>query len=747
MNKQAEKKISLQEIAAKFDKITNHQTSTEEGISILEKCDLSLAEQLFLKNIKLKQLLPTRERNSILPAIQELIKVAEDNGFLNIKADLMSTYANFYYFDGSYHEYLKKMLEFVNLCDVTEPDYFKNRFHHLAYAYMYIRDYSKAELFFSKSIEYCQKYDELVVASLNGLGELYLRRNDLLDAQEVLEKALSKAKLYDQKKLFISALINYGIALQRMGDFETAIKILEESLELSEKADNLRFQGISLFNLALCQNNINRESEALENYKRSEEVFLKLKNKSMLKLIYNNISLVYGILHKNDQEYEYLQKALKLAEELNDEYEREITKFNILTYKIKNRQSSIEVKQELEDSIAYFKNEKNVKYQIQGQSLLGTHHFNKQNYKSAAENYRASLELQESFYKEQLREKTQDHYDLIRDVMERRERKEAILDSDLARAIQHELIGDSEAIREVVRIAKKASSIRDTNVLIIGESGTGKEILSRLIHYNSERKNKRLVTVNCSAISTSLAESEFFGHMQGSFTGAIKNKSGFFEQANGGTLYLDEIGDMPLEIQSKLLRTIESGTIIPVGSEKEINVDVRIVASTNKDLDELIKRNLFRLDLLHRINVVIIKIPPLREREGDLVLLIEHFVKTISESLNRKNITIDSSYIETLKKYDFPGNVRELKNIVERSLILENSNRLTENSLPVMQKSQDCSGAQLETFNLAEMERNTVFAALKATDNSQKEAAKLVGLSPSAFSRKLKNIKLSRKEH
>jgi transcriptional regulator with GAF, ATPase, and Fis domain len=277
-------------------------------------------------------------------------------------------------------------------------------------------------------------------------------------------------------------------------------------------------------------------------------------------------------------------------------------------------------------------------------------------------------------------------------------------------------------------------------VLITGESETGKEIFSRLIHFNSTRSDNRLVTVNCSAITASLAESEFFGHVKGSFTGAISDKKGFFEQANNGTLYLDEIGDMPMEIQAKLLRAIESGTISPVGSDREIDVDVRIVASTNKDLDRLIQKNLFRLDLLHRINAIHIVVPPLRERGEDIILLIDHYVKKLSKSMKKKDIIIDASYIEELRRYNFPGNIRELRNVIERSMILETSDTLSANSLPHKNIEIHEKTATHETFNLAEIEKQTVLAAYKAAKNSQKDAAKLVGLSPSAFSRKLKKV-------
>ena len=733
---------SLKEIEEKFNRITKGQKITQSEIKKLKKDNLNLPEQLYLKNLEIINLMDNNETDKALREVTDSIKISEDNRMLNFKAIFLKKLAILYYRKSEYNKYLKQMIEFVKLAEVIEPEYFKKRYYDLALAYINNRRLKDAEQCIHKSIALSKDYDEIdiLVDSLNCLGEIHLRKNNVIDAQIAFKDAL---KLIDRTSSDLTKTqlyLNYGILLKIIGEFDTSVRIFNNALKIAKQNNNKRSIGVSYFNIAICYRYLEKFQPAIENYLKAEEIFDEMGNIGLIKQIYNNIAIIYEITNQNDLAIEYFQKAYQLADKMNDVMGKHTTRINILEYKIDNLQYSQEEKQELEEHIDFFKKEGNELLLVKAQKVLAEYHYHNQNYKESADIYNDSILKLEKFYKKQLKEKTQDTYHIIHEMLGRSEKKELILDEELVKDIKHQLIGNSSAIQEVVSIAQKAASIKNTNVLITGESGTGKEILSRLIHFSSERKAKKLVTVNCSAITTTLAESEFFGHVKGSFTGAINDKTGFFEQADGGTLYLDEIGDMPMEIQSKLLRTIESGTIIPVGSESEIKVDVRIVASTNKDLSKMIKENLFRLDLMHRINVISINIPPLRERGNDLMLLIDYFVEKLSKSLNKRKMTIDESYYTALSKYNFPGNIRELKNIVERSLIIENSNILKDSSLPVLKNEDTMKISDIQTFDLAEVERRTVLAALKAANNSQKEAAKLVGLSPSAFSRKLRKF-------
>ena len=234
---------------------------------------------------------------------------------------------------------------------------------------------------------------------------------------------------------------------------------------------------------------------------------------------------------------------------------------------------------------------------------------------------------------------------------------------------KYEMIGESKAIQKVKEIIEKVAPT-DSRVLIMGDNGTGKELVAHWIHQKSKRANKPFVEVNCAAIPSELIESELFGHVKGSFTGAYKDKKGKFELADGGTLFLDEIGDMSLSAQSKVLRALQENKISRVGSDKDIKVDVRIIAATNKDLKEEIKKGNFREDLYHRLAVIVIKVPSLDERKEDIPLLVEHFVKQIAEDQNMKPKKFTPEAIKRLQSYSWSGNIRELRNVVERLMIL-----------------------------------------------------------------------------
>jgi len=234
---------------------------------------------------------------------------------------------------------------------------------------------------------------------------------------------------------------------------------------------------------------------------------------------------------------------------------------------------------------------------------------------------------------------------------------------------KYEIVGETEIIKQVKQMISKVAPT-DARVLITGENGTGKELVARQIHEQSSRSHAPFIEVNCAAIPSELIESQLFGHEKGSFTSAHKMRRGDFEMANGGTLFLDEIGDMSLSAQAKVLRALQENKITRVGGEKDIDVNVRIIAATNKNLKEAIKKKLFREDLYHRLSVIIIKVPPLRERRDDITLLSKHFIEEISRSQGKAPLTISEEASEQLKSFYWSGNVRELHNVMERLVIL-----------------------------------------------------------------------------
>jgi formate hydrogenlyase transcriptional activator len=238
------------------------------------------------------------------------------------------------------------------------------------------------------------------------------------------------------------------------------------------------------------------------------------------------------------------------------------------------------------------------------------------------------------------------------------------------------LVGQSSALRNVLQLVEMVAATNAT-VLLLGETGTGKELIARAIHERSQRKKQAFVTLNCAAIPGSLFENELFGHERGAFTGANMQRAGRVELADRGTLFLDEVGDMPLEVQPKLLRTLQERTFERLGSERTKNVDVRLVAATNCDLEQLIEEKQFRSDLYYRLNVFPIRIPPLRERREDIPLLVEHFTQKYARRMNKHIDTIPESTIQKLQRWFWPGNVRELENLIERSVILTQTNTLS----------------------------------------------------------------------
>jgi len=331
----------------------------------------------------------------------------------------------------------------------------------------------------------------------------------------------------------------------------------------------------------------------------------------------------------------------------------------------------------------------------------------------------------------------------VESKLEKVENQKSLIDRELEHLIDKEFIGDSKAIRKVLELALIAAEDSEISVLINGENGTGKEIIARIIHYASNRRKNGFYPVNSAAIPEHLLESEFFGHVKGAFTGANENKKGCFELANGGTLFLDEIADMPMMLQSKLLRALEENQIKPVGSTHEIKVNVRVISATNKNIEEMIADNQFRIDLFHRINTLIIEIPPLRERKEDIEPLLKHFAGQISRRKNKPVPKISAELIKQLQNYTFPGNVRELKNMVERALILSSKNILDVKDFTFATQPTPNTNS-LTSLNLADMEIDAIKNALQHTSFNQVKAASLLGISNDALARRIKkyNIKI-----
>jgi len=303
------------------------------------------------------------------------------------------------------------------------------------------------------------------------------------------------------------------------------------------------------------------------------------------------------------------------------------------------------------------------------------------------------------------------------------------------------LIGESPEIMNVLKAVKKVAPT-DANVLILGENGTGKELIAREIHRQSDRVDKVFISVDLSSLSESLFESELFGHQKGAFTDAKDNRVGRFETASGGTLFLDEIGNLPISLQSKLLTVLQNRTITPVGSNKIIPIDVRLITATNKSLVEMIKDNLFREDLLFRIKTVQIESPPLRKRGNDILLLAEHFLKIYGKKYDKSNIKIGSDSIEKLMQYEWPGNVRELQHMMENCVIMAENNIVKPENLQFSTSIETSIPKFNSAIKLSEMEELTINEALKRNKGNINRTAKELGITRKTLYNKIEKYGL-----
>jgi len=305
------------------------------------------------------------------------------------------------------------------------------------------------------------------------------------------------------------------------------------------------------------------------------------------------------------------------------------------------------------------------------------------------------------------------------------------------------LIGKSAAITDVVKLAQKVA-LTDTTVLLLGETGTGKELFAEAIHQASPRHTKAFVAVNCSAFTKELLESELFGHKAGSFTGAGKDKKGLFEEANGGTIFLDEIGELDHDLQAKLLRVLESQQFLKIGDTKPTQVNVRILAATNRNLQEEVSREGFRSDLYYRLSVFQITLPALRDRKKDIGPLAEHFMNYFGRKVTKQLAGLTDKFVEKLETYNWPGNIRELKNIIERAVILADANILDETLLPYeLQGAQpQKTGGALSAFDLSVIEKLHVQRVLNHTHGNRAETARLLNIGVATLYRKLKEYGL-----
>ena len=303
------------------------------------------------------------------------------------------------------------------------------------------------------------------------------------------------------------------------------------------------------------------------------------------------------------------------------------------------------------------------------------------------------------------------------------------------------ILGESILIQEAISLAKKVAPT-DATVLLLGETGTGKEVFAQAIHNCSKRAGHPFMALNCSAFGKELLESEIFGHKAGAFTGANRDKKGLIEEASPGSLFLDEIGETHIDLQAKLLRVLETGEFIKVGDTKATKVNVRIIAATNRDMQQDVKDGKFREDLFYRLNVFTISLPALRDRKKDIAVLAAHFLTMFAQKTNTRIESMDKDFLEHLQQHDWKGNIRELKNVMERAVILASDSRLTVGSLPLDLQTTNYKSQALSAFDLASVEKLHIQRVLNHTKGNKTETAKLLNIGLTTLYRKIEEYKL-----
>lgn len=629
----------------------------------------------------------------------------------------------------------------------------------VASAYNLIGNYSESEECCNKALEILQHIDnKFLLAKANiCMGDNYrlLGNYDeslsyLFRAIEIYKNnpgALSLPENKQAKRNFAETLELVAIIWGTLDQKEKARDHFHQALRLYEELNNPHGIAKILNNIGVSYSDEAPE-KTLEYYKKALKIAQENNLQNMAVVYINNIGGVYEDIEEYNNAIEYYHKALELANT------KGLTKYNNFIYKhlgtaylkkeayglaLLHLEKSLELSQK-------FNQQEEVSEVFQ---LISQAYQMKQDYKNALEfstKYAKQLKL---VFNQKMLDKLsglQKKYEETQEIIQELKSYNSLISETLKNSINMNLIGESKPIKQVLDLAMTAAANQDANILIRGESGTGKEIIAHIIHYASKRKDHLFIPVNTSSVPESLAESEFFGYVKGAFTGAVKDNPGYMEMANKGTLFLDEIADTPPLVQAKLLRVLESRKIKRLGSQKEIPVDFRLITATNKNLEELIQENKFRTDLLYRLNTIEIYIPPLRERLLDIEHLLNFFVDEFSKSLTKPKPQIDPDVVKKLKTYHFPGNVRELRNMVEKAMILLTSDILTPDDF-ILKQSSECvrengSLPLIPIMPLADMEKQMIVNALQQTNNNKTEAAKLLGISRMTLHRKCEKLTL-----
>ncbi len=671
-----------------------------------DKLPQLFANVMLIKASALSMMMRLPETKSCLDAAQES---AQRSQVLYTNLALNLSYAAYYARVEETPKAEHLALKTINLVEKIEEPYLKvDVLWRLATVYNILRKYDIALFYYVDCFRFClQSSFRLKALQISvDLVSLYSNLGNFAQAEKFYQLGVELEADLLLPVYRISLNFNYGLMHKRQNKLVEAIHYYEISLELMQSSGlnmpNLMFNINN--NLANALSQIGEGERALTFHEQAEQLALKMKNNALQMQSSNNIALANIALKRYDEVLPRLKKVIS--------YYRKNKNWELLT------------------------------------KALRTEGFLYQETKNYKKGFATMSRLDETHMKlvAQMRADFATHSNKLMDahLEDTRNLKNKIemVEQRLGQTIPQTFIGSSAASKKIIENALLASLYPDTCVFIEGESGTGKEIVAQMIHSNSIRSEQPYVTVNCASISPSLFESEFFGHIRGSFTGANQDKRGFFKLANNGTLFLDEISEMPMEFQAKLLRAIDTKTIMPVGKGSEEKINCKIIASTNNNIHKLIIENRFRLDLFHRINTVEIRIPALRDRKDDIPVLLDFFLDRFAAETKKHKPKVTKDFLERFSQYTFPGNVRELKNYVERIYVMHYQPvwdaRLLDNI-----SSFNLSNTYETPTNLSELksiEAQIILDALRQCGGKQTEAAKLLNMTESTLSRKIKRL-------
>ncbi|MDD3050739.1 MAG: sigma 54-interacting transcriptional regulator, partial [Candidatus Cloacimonetes bacterium] len=609
-----------------------------------------------------------------------------------------NNYASIYY---SLHKYDKALEYFSLALKVSEelqfPGLEGHIYNNIANIYSDMDNYEQALEYYMKSLhhESTQEVQFSHTSTSNNIGLLYFRQKKVLEAKQWFERSIEMSRKYGLNDMLAKNYLDISSVIAEGKDYDNALHYLDMAEELFTESSVTQFLVNIFHERAKCFIKLGKYEAAETALNMTMKIIQGNGYDYQISQIYQTFTELYEITGAKDNLVEY-QKLLieKQEQEFQDDYNQ----------KLAEMQTAFEMEQKEKEAELYRTKAIELK---------------KKNEEISAQNIKLETALN------QLR-KSEISYEF--------------LNHEIKEKIGLQIIGESRQIKTILDLIQRVAQSPTTSVLITGETGTGKELVARAIHEHSERCNKNFCAVNVSSIPETLFESEFFGYKKNAFTGAKENKTGWFEIANEGTLFLDEVGTWLPQLQAKFLRALESKTIIPIGGEKEISVDFRLITATNDNLQEMIDENRFRSDLFYRLSSFVIHVPPLRERVEDIPILLDFYLKYFSGHLKKKIVKIEKQVESALMSYPFPGNVRELKNMIERAVILSTSSTLKLSCFTIPKKIRKDDSV----IPLANLERDMVLNALKQVGFHQRNAAKLLGITAKSLERRMIKYKIKR---